>query len=66
MDEIIKKDTAIFTAIPAVVGASRVTTPAEDSQRSWETPALPYLLLIEDSPEYTLTTGDSGFGILIA
>lgn len=66
MKEIPKKDVAKFTAIPAVEGASRVITPAETSQRSWETPALPYVLLIEDSPEYTLVTDDNGFGILIA
>jgi hypothetical protein len=66
MKEIPKKDVAKFTAIPAVGGASRVITPAETSQRSWESPALAYLLLIETSPEYTLITDDNGFGILIA
>lgn len=66
MAEIIQKDTALFTAIPSVPGASRVTTAAETSQRSWETVDLPYVLLIEQSPEYSLTTSDTGFKILIA
>lgn len=66
MKEIPKKDTAPFTAIPDVEGASRVTTPAQTFQRSWETESLPYLLLIETSPEYNLVTDDNGFGILIA
>lgn len=66
MAEIIQKDTALFTAIPPVPGASRVTTAMETSQRSWETSNLPYVLLIEESPEYSLTTSDTGFKILIA
>lgn len=66
MDEIIDKDTNLFNAIPAVVGASRVITPTETTQRSWEIQSLPFVLLIESSPQYTLTTDDNGFGILIA
>lgn len=66
MKEIYEKDAAPFTALPNVEGASRVTTPAQNFQRSWEIDFLPYVLLIESSPEYTLTTDDNGFGILIA
>lgn len=66
MKEIPEKDTAPFTAIPAIEGASRVTTPAQTSQKSWAIQQLSYVLLIESSPEYTLITDDNGFGILIA
>jgi hypothetical protein len=66
MKEIPEKDTAPFTAIPGVLGASRVTTPAQTSQKSWLSEQLPYVLLIETSPEYNLITDDNGFGILIA
>lgn len=67
MDEITKKDIAKFTAIPAVQDASRVTTPAQTTQRSWEAPQPLYVLLIEDSPtEYILTIDDNGNGLLIA
>ena len=66
MKEIPEKDTAPFTAVPASQGVSRVTTPAQTSQKSWLIQQLPYVLLIESSPEYILTTDDNGFGILIA
>ena len=66
MKEIPLKDDAPFTAIPDVDGASRVSTPAQNFQQSWRIEPLPYVLLIESSPEYILTTDDNGFGILIA
>jgi hypothetical protein len=66
MTEIPRKDVAKFTAIPALGLESRVTDQPILEQRSWEVQSSPYVLLIESSPEYRLTTDDNGYGILIS
>jgi len=64
--EILKRDIALFTAIPPATGASRVDTIAGTTQNSWGgAAASQYVLLIESSPEFRLATDDAGYGLII-